>query len=248
MKKRLISLFLTVVMCLSVIPTVSAAGSEEKESPGFWKAPAVEAEKPRVIATNDAECDDMNSFLRFLLYSDMYDIEGLVYTSSKFHWEGGENAEGETVEPYRWMPVGWMEDWIDDYAMYYENYSKHGDFATPEELKAVVAEGNVKFYDELYGSTEGSELIKDALLDETDDRPIYLLAWGGTSSIAQALKDIQDEYSATAEWDSIYERVSSKAIIGMLTTQDSTYETYISQEWPDITMLHCNNFWSAYAF
>lgn len=37
--------------------------------------------KARTIITTDGEVDDMNSFLRYLLYSDCFDTEGIVLTS-----------------------------------------------------------------------------------------------------------------------------------------------------------------------
>ena len=38
--------------------------------------------RARAIFTNDAECDDMNSFLHLLLYANDIDIEGLVPASA----------------------------------------------------------------------------------------------------------------------------------------------------------------------
>ena len=56
------------------------------------------AYKARAIFTNDAECDDMNSFLHLLLYANDIDIEVLVLSSSCFHYEG-DPAAG--IEPKR---------------------------------------------------------------------------------------------------------------------------------------------------
>ena len=47
-----------------------------------------ETAKPRVIVTTDGEADDMDSFIRFLLYSNEFDLEGLVYSSSQWHYAG----------------------------------------------------------------------------------------------------------------------------------------------------------------
>ena len=44
--------------------------------------------KPRVIVTCDPELDDLNSLIRLLLFSTDFRIEGLIYTSSQFHWKG----------------------------------------------------------------------------------------------------------------------------------------------------------------
>ncbi len=43
---------------------------------------------PRTIVTADPELDDLNSMIRFLLYSNEVQVEGLVYASSRFHWRG----------------------------------------------------------------------------------------------------------------------------------------------------------------
>lgn len=44
--------------------------------------------KPRIVITTDPELDDSNSRVRFLLYSTDFQVEGLVYASSQFHWKG----------------------------------------------------------------------------------------------------------------------------------------------------------------
>src|SRR5690242_5601634 len=44
--------------------------------------------KPRIVITCDPELDDNNSLIRFLLYSDDLQVEGLIYASSGFHWKG----------------------------------------------------------------------------------------------------------------------------------------------------------------
>ena len=62
------------------------------------KAAIVAAEKPRVIITCDPELDDNNSLIRFLLYSTDFDIRGLIYASSQFHWKG--DGKGTTW----WVP------------------------------------------------------------------------------------------------------------------------------------------------
>lgn len=46
--------------------------------------------KSRTIITTDGEIDDMNSFLRYLIYSDSFDTEGIILTSSVYHYAGEE--------------------------------------------------------------------------------------------------------------------------------------------------------------
>jgi hypothetical protein len=44
--------------------------------------------RPRVIATSDGEIDDECSMVRFLLYTNKWDIEAIVTSSSQYHWHG----------------------------------------------------------------------------------------------------------------------------------------------------------------
>src|SRR5262245_45961252 len=44
--------------------------------------------RPRVIVTTDGEIDDRDSMIRFLLYANEFDVEALIYNSSRFHWLG----------------------------------------------------------------------------------------------------------------------------------------------------------------
>lgn len=46
------------------------------------------AEKPRVLVTTDGEIDDQCSLVRFLLYANEWDIEGIITSSSQYHWQG----------------------------------------------------------------------------------------------------------------------------------------------------------------
>jgi hypothetical protein len=94
----------------------------------------------------------------------------------------------------------------------------------------------VEFDGDISKDTPGSDLIRDLLLDD-DPEPVYLLAWGGASTIARALKSIQDRHAATADWPAVRARVSRKAILSLSGDQDDSYATYIRPNWPDIRSL-----------
>lgn len=70
-------------------------------------------QRPRCIITQDAEVDDMNSLIHVLLYSNEVDIQGIVQSSSKFHWKGvaGQKEEKYT-KPYRWPGTEWMQKYL----------------------------------------------------------------------------------------------------------------------------------------
>ena len=75
--------------------------------------------KHRTVITTDGEIDDMDSFIRFLLYSNEVDIDGLIYSSSMWHWAGdgrGTVATGSRGRgtSYRWCGIDWREYYIDE--------------------------------------------------------------------------------------------------------------------------------------
>ena len=194
--------------------------------------------KARAIFTNDAECDDMNSFLHLLLYANDIDIEGLVLSSSCFHYEGDPEAG---IEPKRWAGGDWMWDYLDAYEEAYPNLTVHDPaYPTPDYLRSVTCIGNVKTEGCMDEDTDGSELIRKAIFKD-DSRQLYLLAGGGTNTIARALRRIEEEWRNTPEWERVYREVCEKAVIFMIVTQDNTYRDYISGAWPDLRMLHCTS-------
>ena len=209
--------------------------------------------KPRVVVTTDPELDDSNSLLRYLLYSTDFRTEGLVYASSQFHWKGDGTGKTLSVpnreynrfglnlcpcESWRWAPgERFIDDAVDAYERVYPNLRvHHPDYPTPAELRSKIRWGNVEFDGDISKDTPGSDLIRDLLLDD-DPEPIYLLAWGGASTIARALKSIQERHEGTADWPAIRSRVSRKAILSLSGDQDDTYASYIRPNWPDIRSL-----------
>ena len=49
-------------------------------------------DKIRTIITQDAEVDDQNSLRHFMFYANEVDLQGIIQTSSKFHWIGVPGA------------------------------------------------------------------------------------------------------------------------------------------------------------
>ncbi len=213
----------------------------------------VEEVKPRIVITCDPELDDNNSLIRFLLYSTDFDIEGLVYASSQYHWKGdGQGTkwfvDGREYTRYG-LDYGPMESWrwrdgerfIDDaveaYEEVYPNLKIHDpDYPTPEYLKSKIKWGNVEFDGDFSKDTEGSELIKSLMLDD-EPGPLFVTAWGGASTISRALKSIEDTYKGTPEWESIYKKISDKVVLSLSGDQDDTYANYIQPNWPEIETL-----------
>ena len=211
------------------------------------------AQKPRVVVTADPELDDANSLIRYLLYSTDFRTEGLIYASSGFHWKGDGSGKKLSVPnreysrwglnlcpcaSWRWAPdEHFIDSVVATYAQVYPNLKVHNsDYPTPAHLQATIKWGNVEFDGDISRDTPGSDLIKALLLDD-DPGPVYLLAWGGQSTIARALKSIQLQYAQTPQWRALYRKVSHKAILSTSGDQDDTYANYIHPNWPDIRIL-----------
>jgi hypothetical protein len=206
--------------------------------------------RPRTIVTTDPELDDSNSLVRFLLYASEVQTEGLIYSSSQFHWRGDgkgtlfsvPNREysrgGVNLCPcasWRWKPgERYIDDAVDIYAQVYANLRVHDpNYPVPAALRSKIREGNVEFDGDTSKDTPGSELIKEVLLDDKGG-PVYILAWGGQSTIARALMSIKAQYGTSTQWPAIQEKVSKKAIIQAFGDQDNRNATYIKPEWPGI--------------
>jgi hypothetical protein len=177
--------------------------------------------KTRVIITSDGEIDDECSMVRCLLYANEWDIEGIVTSSSQYHWHG-----------HRWAGDDWMNPYLDAYAKVYPNLSKHDKgYPTPEYLRERTVLGNIKLEGEMDEITAGSQLIVKALLDKRDSRPVWLQAWGGTNTIARALKTIEEEHPRRMA------EVAGKMRLFLIWEQDSTYQAYIRPHWGKYNIL-----------
>ena len=204
-------------------------------------------EKLRTIITQDAEVDDQNSLRHLLFYANEVEIEGIIQTSSRFHWAGTENTNpavpGPTVskteakcneKPYRWTGYQWMWEVLDAYEVDYPKLSCHSSgYPSPEYLRSVTKIGNISFGGEIDKPSEGSELIRKAILKE-DKRTLYIQMWGGMNTVARALFDIEHEYRDTDEWESIHHKISERIVFLACGQQDNTYKDYIAEVWPDI--------------
>jgi hypothetical protein len=185
--------------------------------PGQRAAPRA---RPRVIATTDGEIDDRCSMVRFLLYANEFQIEGLIHSSSRFHWLGNT-----------WSGVEWINAQLDQYARIYPHLHENADgYPTPEELHDKVYVGNIDNVGSMDKDSPGSDHIVQVLLDEKPG-PVYLQAWGGTNTIARALWKIQHEHP-----DQI-DKVNRKAVVYIILDQDATFREYIEPNWPKLQVI-----------
>jgi hypothetical protein len=203
-----------------------AAPAKPKPAPGAGVAvtpaagPAGPRARPRVIVTTDGEIDDRCSMVRFLMYANEFEVEGLINSSSRFHWLG-----------QTWSGVEWINAQLGQYARVYDSLKRHADgYATPEELRSKVYVGNITNVGEMERDTPGADRIVRVLLDDRPG-PVYLQAWGGTNTIAKALHTIQTQYPAQMD------RVSQKAVVFIILDQDDTFRKYIEPNWPKLQVI-----------
>jgi len=203
--------------------------------------------KLRTVLLLDPELDDLNTLIRYLLYSDQFDTEALIYQSSMFHWRGdgkGTLHEGLSehvrlglgpLPSWRWDEgTRFMEDAVDAYALVYPNLKVHSEgYPSPEELRSKIFGGNVEFPGDMSKDSPGSNRIKSLILDDKPGK-LYLLSGAGQSTIGRALKSIEDDFRHTDQWDHIYRRICNKVIIFAFGDQDGVYPGYIAPQWPDI--------------
>lgn len=172
-------------------------------------------EKPRVIVTSDGEIDDECSMVRFMLYTNEMDIEGIITSSSQYHAHG-----------HNWAGDDWIDPCMEAYAKVYPNLVKHDPaYPTPEYLKERTFLGNVETEGEMDSITPGSQHIVKVLLDDSDDRPVWLQAWGGPNTIARALKTIEENHPERMA------EVANKIRLFLIWEQDSTFQAYIRPHW-----------------
>jgi len=182
--------------------------------------PAPPDPRPRVIVTTDGEIDDRCSFIRFLMYANEFNIEGMIYSSSRFHWLG-----------HTWSGVEWIHAQIELYSRVYDNLKKHADgWPSPDELRSKVYVGNISNVGEMEMDSPGADRIVKVLLNDRPG-PVYLQAWGGTNTIARALAKIQKEHPGQMD------KVSRKAVIYIILDQDETFRKYIEPNWPKLQVL-----------
>jgi hypothetical protein len=240
-----VSAALAAVCCATAVTgAASTAGASPAPSSAASTSQVGQQAKHRTVVTTDMEQDDLASLIRYMFYTNDLDTEGIVYTSSKFHFAGDGKGtpfflpgrEYKTPQTsWRWTGTRTIQDQvIPAYAQVYPNLKRQDpQYPTPDQLQSITKIGNIDFEGEMDQDTPGSDLIKNLLLDN-DPRPLYLQAWGGTNTIARALKSIEGRYSSSPSWPQIRDKVDAKAVILASGFQDQTYVDYIAKQWPAV--------------
>lgn len=160
--------------------------------------------KPRVVILTDIgrpdlEPDDTESLVHLLCYADRLEIEGII------------TSTGWNCDPYPTESAAYRDSVVEAYSKDLQNLSlrsgqKHfytrekengkqriGYWPSAEYIRSRCKMGSQRAGIGVIGKdndSEGSDLII-RLADENDDRPIWVCAWGGANTLAQAIWKVQ---------------------------------------------------------
>tara|TARA_R110002020_G_C16306785_1_gene773528 strand:+ start:3186 stop:4247 length:1062 start_codon:yes stop_codon:yes gene_type:complete len=197
-------------------------------------------ERYRIIVTSDfpmfpvtnSDPDDVQSIVRFLLYSNELDVEGLIVSAGTFDM---------VAEKKNMLAV------LDEYDKVDENLRKYDTkYPTTDALRATTYEGkgnnngiNIKWgcgkqpVEEIIGEGKSSE-ASDAIIaaaDKPDPRPLWISVWGGPREVAQAIWDVRNTRN-----EEELEAFIGKLRIYLIACQDASHE-WLMNEFPDLFII-----------
>lgn len=211
MKPGLI-LRLGAAVLLAFIPSLFVKAAQPETTPAV-------SSKPRVIVLTDvgSDPDDMESMVRFLIYSNEFEVEGLIPSTSR-HLRNSVHPEQITMR-------------IDGYEKALANLSAHArGWPTPAYLRSVVKPGRPEFGMTGVGDgkdTQASEWIIE-VVDRPDPRPVWITVWGGAVDLAQAMWKVRQTRTP--------ERVAkfvSKLRVYSISDQDNA-GPWVRRQFPDM--------------
>ncbi|WP_019636658.1 DUF1593 domain-containing protein [Paenibacillus fonticola] len=172
----------------------------------------------RVLVSTDlgGDPDDIQSLVHLLHYSDILKLEGIVSSTGP----GSVNT------------VDGINEWVRRTDLNALRQKGYEDLSSEEEVLAVVKQGAVHPGEPGEGkATEGSDWIVKKALDADPlglNRPLWILAWGSLTDIAQALYDAPE----------IADRIRIYYISSTNTVHDEdSYEFLLDgmeDKWPDL--------------
>jgi len=177
--------------------------------------------KPILIVTTDigGDPDDQQSLTRLLVYSNEFDIQALIASSSGTRGELGMDT----------VKVDLIREHVLAYGLVFDNLRMHASgYPHPDTILTRIFRGNSMRGMDYIGSgndSEGSERIIQ-VVDRAENRRVHVAIWGGQTDLVQALWRVKHSRSKTA-----YEAFISKLRVYDINDQDGLYD-YIMEEFP----------------
>ena len=145
----------------------------------YSEAQVANEDKHRLIVTTDlggTDPDDIQSMIHLLLCSNVIDIEGLI---SSQVWMDDPDKTAKISEV------------VEQFGEVLPRLNKHAEgYPSLNQLRAIIKRGQPSSNMTGVGQDKdspGSELIISVVDKKKDQRPVWLAAWGGMNTIAQAL-------------------------------------------------------------
>ena len=179
---------------------------------------ALSGEKARVVVMTDigGDPDDMQSMVRFLLYSCDFDVEGLCTGFGHGHYK---NTRPDLIRNI-----------VDAYGKVLPNLRKHQpDYPSRERLMSLLKDGhNGEPHKVGPGmDSEASDWIIK-VLEKDDPRPVWFSIWGGPRELAQAIWKMQRTSSAQK-----FAALKRKIRVHSIADQDRT-AGWVKENHPDV--------------
>ena len=222
------------LLTITVLITASVTARQTEEAPL----------KPRLvvctdIAPADVEPDDMESMVRLMAYADQLEIEAIVtsvgWNCDPYPAEWKQYLD-RVIEAYRkdvpnLMKRSGQQTFL---PLAQENGRQHlGYWPSADYLASRAVYGSVHGGIKVIGEdndSPGSDLLI-RLADDDDPRPIYVAAWGGANTLAQAIWRVRQSRTPAE-----LKRFLHKFRIYTITDQDMQYNmrmdrAYSSHQW-----------------
>ncbi|HEY3371917.1 MAG TPA: DUF1593 domain-containing protein [Prolixibacteraceae bacterium] len=168
--------------------------------------------------------DDVQSMVRFLLYINEFDVEGLVASSGTL---------ANIAKKQNMLDMIGLYDQVD------ENLRKHDSrYPTADYLRSVTFQGLSGTWGRSVSNnigegkdSEASEAIID-IVDKPDTRPVWFCVWGDCSNLAQAIWKVQHTRSAAG-----LQTFLSKICIYQIAHQDDTID-WLLDNFPSLFIIY----------
>lgn len=191
----------------------------------------VSSDFPPIPVTN-SDPDDVQSMVRFLLYTNELEVEALIASAGTFNMVANKGNILNVLDQY---------DLVDETLR-----KKDSMFPTADFLRSVTFEGlgnnhhieikwgcGKQLWSDIIGPGKNSEAsdVIIAIADKPDPRPVYIGVWGGAREVAQAIWQVQN--SRTKEELEVF---LDKIRIFLIGCQDASH-SWLMDNYPNLYII-----------
>ncbi|QLQ36739.1 nucleoside hydrolase-like domain-containing protein [Micromonospora robiginosa] len=215
--------------------TPSPSPTTSTPNPTPTPTPTAPSGKYRIVISSDfptldganSDPDDVQSMVRFLMYTNEFDVEGLIASAATY----ANIARKANILAA-----------IDKYDQVDENLRKHDPaYPSPAYLRSVTFQGRDGTWGKSTANNIGAGKDSEAsdaiirIVDKPDPRPVWFSIWGDNSQVAQAIWKVQNTRSSAD-----FNKFIAKMRIFAIAHQDDTID-WMKQNFPSLFIIHSNN-------